>query len=391
MKKKLSVLILISHYYPGFKYGGPIKTIFNLVKFLGNDFEFKIICSDRDFADTKPYPNIKKNAWHRVGNADVFYVSKLNLNLKFLCKLINETKHDVLHLNGLFDFNFTIKPIILKRLGLINCKFCIIAPRGQLALTALKIKKIKKYFFLFLAKVFKLYDNLYWHASSAHESKDISREFHNLSGKIKTVPDLIDFNFYGNQRRLIKKNNLNEFKLIFLSRITPIKNLDFLLKVLIKVKSKVSLDIYGPQESNQFFKTCVNLIKMAPPNIKIKYKKELKPNKVLKIFSNYDLFVFPTKGESFGYVILEALIAGTPVLLSNKTSWKEDPLGGLKIIKLNLNYWIKEIEYRSQLDRDKLLIYRLAALQYLKKLKKLNLKSLRQNKDFYLKFSKKIN
>src|SRR5690606_22656373 len=34
------------------------------------------------------------------------------------------------------------------------------------------------------------------------------------------------------------------------------------------------------------------------------------------------LFLFPTLGENFGHVILEALTAGCPVLISDRTPWR---------------------------------------------------------------------
>ena len=36
----------------------------------------------------------------------------------------------------------------------------------------------------------------------------------------------------------------------------------------------------------------------------------------------YHLFLLPTRGENFGHVILEALSAGCPVLISDQTPWR---------------------------------------------------------------------
>ncbi len=36
----------------------------------------------------------------------------------------------------------------------------------------------------------------------------------------------------------------------------------------------------------------------------------------------HDLFFLPTLGENFGHVILEALCAGCPVLISDQTPWR---------------------------------------------------------------------
>src|SRR5690606_20694183 len=51
---------------------------------------------------------------------------------------------------------------------------------------------------------------------------------------------------------------------------------------------------------------------------------------VAALFSKYDLFFLPTRGENYGHVIAEALSMGTPVLISDQTPWRElqaDDLG----------------------------------------------------------------
>jgi glycosyltransferase involved in cell wall biosynthesis len=42
----------------------------------------------------------------------------------------------------------------------------------------------------------------------------------------------------------------------------------------------------------------------------------------MRVFREHDLFLFPTRGENFGHVIIESLSAGTPVLLANTTPWQ---------------------------------------------------------------------
>ena len=42
-----------------------------------------------------------------------------------------------------------------------------------------------------------------------------------------------------------------------------------------------------------------------------------------KVFSSYDVFLFPTFGENYGHVIAEALMAGCVVITSDQTPWGE--------------------------------------------------------------------
>ena len=41
-----------------------------------------------------------------------------------------------------------------------------------------------------------------------------------------------------------------------------------------------------------------------------------------RVMAGYDLMFMPTLGENFGHAIFEALGAGTPVLISDRTPWR---------------------------------------------------------------------
>jgi len=72
MFTKTTILTSVGFYLPGYKAGGPIRTLANMVDKLGDEFEFKIVTADRDFDDTKAYPGIKVDDLNKVGKADVF-------------------------------------------------------------------------------------------------------------------------------------------------------------------------------------------------------------------------------------------------------------------------------------------------------------------------------
>ncbi|MCX6327798.1 MAG: glycosyltransferase, partial [Bacteroidia bacterium] len=107
-----------------------------------------------------------------------------------------------------------------------------------------------------------------------------------------------------------------------LSRIARVKNLDYALRILSNVKAKVIFDIYGPKEDLKYWKECQKLINNLPLNITVKYSGIVNPDQVMQIFSRYDLFLFPSGGENYGHVIVESLTSGTPVLISDKTPWR---------------------------------------------------------------------
>ena|ERR1039458_4437225 len=68
------VLVLVGTYLPGYKTGGPIRSIANLVAALGEEFPFRIVTLDRDLGDKAPFPGVVVNQWIQIGQADVLYL-----------------------------------------------------------------------------------------------------------------------------------------------------------------------------------------------------------------------------------------------------------------------------------------------------------------------------
>jgi glycosyltransferase involved in cell wall biosynthesis len=116
-------------------------------------------------------------------------------------------------------------------------------------------------------------------------------------------------------------------KLIYLSRVSPVKNLDFAIQTLSKVDSSknflIEYDIYGNNEDKEYFKYCKELMKQLPSNIKVTYKGTLSFDEIPKVISLYHFLFLPTKNENFGHAIVETLSCGRPVLISNCTPWNE--------------------------------------------------------------------
>ncbi len=331
MKKE--VFILLGHYLPGFKVGGPIRSISNLVSALGNEFDFKVITMDRDLGDELPYPGISANRWIRVGNADVMYLAPGWLGILKLIALLRSVDHSaVLYLNGIFSRRFSMLAIFLRRLGLIHPGSLVIAPRGEFSPGALQLKMGRKMWYLRLSRWLGLYRGVIWHESSELEAANTLSWFGGV-GTINIAPVISqDSNSQtlqslkqqsqtdGNTRALKAVGHL---RVVFISRISPKKNVLCALRMLQGVSGDVAFDIYGPIEDSEYWSECKKEISSLPHNIHVKYCGEVAHDRVFGVFTSYDLFLFPTLGENYGHVICEALGAGCPVLISDQTPWRE--------------------------------------------------------------------
>jgi glycosyltransferase involved in cell wall biosynthesis len=318
------ILCFVSHYLPGFRSGGPVRTITNFVEQLGDEFDIRIVTRDRDALDSSPYANVVVDGWNTVGNAQVFYASSQTLTLRGVARLLNDTSHDILYLNSFFDRAFTGLPLLARRLGLASKIPCVIAPRGEFSQGAIALKAWKKRPYLWAAKLLGLYDRLTWQASSEIEAKDIHREFDLAKASVVVAPDLSPKQSAGlrEQAASTAGSRNGQLRVVFLSRISPKKNLNFALQALALVRYQVLFTIYGPIEDPNYWQICQDLIKELPGNISVSYEGELHPDEVIFRLEENDLFFLPTRGENYGHVIYEALAAGLPVLISDQTPWK---------------------------------------------------------------------
>jgi len=317
------VLAFINNYLPGYKAGGIPRSMINTVENLSKYISFWIVTRDRDLGDTKPYSSIRKDQWQTVGSAKVYYLSPQTSSFRNLKNLILTTKHDILYLNSFFD-TFTIKMLLIRKLGAITFTPVIIAPRGEFASAALKIKYLKKLVFIQFVRFMGLYKDITWHASSKFEEKDITDRMKINKNLIHNALDLPTKFLADDSISSLPDpaTNYDGLKVVFLSRISRVKNLEYALQILSKVRARVFFDIYGTLEDLKYWNECQELIKKLPDNIKVKYMGIVKPDMVVPVFSFYDLFLFPSGGENYGHVIAESLTAGTPVLISDKTPWK---------------------------------------------------------------------
>lgn len=354
---KFNILVLQGFYIPSFKAGGPVKTIKNMVDLL-IDFQFSIITRDRDLDDLNPFCDIKTNNWQTVGNANVLYLSPRQLSYINLKRLIIKSDCDVIYLNSFFDYNFSIKPLLLLKYT--KTKRCpiVLAPRGEFSKGALSLKSFKKILFIKVASLLGLHNQIIWQASSEFERQDIIEALSVSSCDIIVAKNLPrKFSFSDGTTDLIPSN---ELRIVFLSRIAPKKNLSFAIEVLKSVKGEVLFDIYGPIEDKEYWNLCLDLIKTLPVNIKANYCGFVKPEVVALTFSKYDLFFFPTLGENYGHVIAEAISVGTSVLISDQSPWRNlcDKKVGWDLSLTDFSKYIEVINFMQRMDLSEKLTFR---------------------------------
>jgi glycosyltransferase involved in cell wall biosynthesis len=316
------ILTFLRHYLPGFRAGGPIRSIANLVEAIGEEFEFRIVTLDRDLGDSDPYSHVAPDRWTAVGKAWVMYVQPPGFGLRKLAMVARATPHDLVYLNSFFDPRFTQQVLLARRLGLLPMRPLLIAPRGELSAGALQIKRLRKSAFIAAGRLLRLHEGATWQATSHDEAGDIRRRVR-ADGRVFVVPNLPSSGIEGLKEHSIARTPGEPLRVCFLSRISRKKNLDYALGVLARVSVPLNFTIYGPIEDAQYWSECTLLMTKLPSHVNAVYAGELPHSEVQAALQRHDVFFLPTRNENFGHVIQEALSAGLVVLISDQTPWRD--------------------------------------------------------------------
>jgi len=315
MKKK--ILLFIDWFDPAFKAGGPIRSCVNFAMNEGDTYDIFIFTSDRDLGDDKPFKGIQSDQWlNYKKEIKVYYASAGSLKLKFIRSVIESIQPDFIYLNSVFSRAFTIYPLLLKRFYGVNGTV-VLSPRGMLKPSALNFKPVRKKLFLWLIKKFGVTRSVRFHATDGTEVFDVKKIFAD-----NEVYQASNFSSDVQPQQEITNKQKGEIAILFLGRIHPIKNLDYLLNALMPLQGAVTLSIVGVLEQKEYWNYCTEIIKRLPPSCKVEYLGEIPHHLLAGVLAKHHIFALPTKGENFGHAIFDALIAGKPVLISDQTPWR---------------------------------------------------------------------
>jgi glycosyltransferase involved in cell wall biosynthesis len=335
---------------------------------LPSELRVLLVTRDRDLGAREPYPGLS-GAWvPRGAGATVHYLDTGSPRGWWrLLRVLRAEPIDLLYLNSLFSLA-ALLPTLAVALRLVPVRQVLLAPRGELSPGALALKGRKKRIFLRLWLPLLRRLGVRWQACSEPEAEHIraaagwAQILVNANeppppaapvpapwaGPVpppRTEPGSGSSLPAGSGAGVVGPGGPGEFgsgpqppartgsgaagpggpalggplRLVFVSRISPKKNLALALAALRRVTHPVELDVYGPLEDPGYWRRCRDLIAELPGHVRVRYRGELTPEQVGPTFGRYDGFLFPTLGENFGHVIVESLAASCPVLCSAET------------------------------------------------------------------------
>jgi len=363
MLTKKKILLFTDWYEPGFKAGGPIRSCRNFVAAMEDEYDIYIVTSDRDLGDPGPYPGIRVDTWTtKEQHTRVWYTAVKNLGPALVRRLADEVKPDYVYLNSMYSFPFTLIPLWLKFRGRLPAA-TVLAPRGMLQAGALQFKTAKKKLLIKLLNMAGMPGKLIFHATDEQEKEDIRLHFPKAQ-KIAVLPNFPKMDPV-EWKPLAKRSG--ELRCVFLSRLAPKKNLLFLLNVLkeFPAGNLLHLTLRGDIEEVSYWEKCLSAIGELPSHISVSYEGPVPNEEVIGVLQQQHLFVLPTLGENFGHAIFEAFLAGLPVLISDKTPWRQ--LEGKKLghdLPLDPSAFGRSLLFFAAMDQESYKEWSGAALAY---------------------------
>ena len=107
--------------------------------------------------------------------------------------------------------------------------------------------------------------------------------------------------------------------LLYLGRLSPIKSIDLLIQTFASLPcSKAHLAIVGPDEGDGYRRYLEELADQLKIRDRVLFTGPLYGADKVAALRDADLFVLPSQYESWGNIVVEAIAAGTPVVITDR-------------------------------------------------------------------------
>jgi glycosyltransferase involved in cell wall biosynthesis len=300
-------------YKPAFVYGGTIASVSKLCEGLSKQgHDIQVLSTTANGSGELDVPT---NTRMLVDGVQVLYCSRLSkdpmhFSIALLWQLYRIAKNEsslVVHIHSWWNFTAVLSLLMVKLLKVPT----VLSPRGMLTCYTLDNGKtlLKKSFHRLMGKWLLQYPLL--HATSLKEQRDIL--LLTRQKNIIVIPNLVHFPGTIQTSRTVSSSNC--FELLFLSRIQEKKGLELLFQAVVELSFPWRLTV-GGTGSPAYITALRQLAEKLNINESISWIGHVSNEDKYKCLANHDLLILPSHNENFGNVVLEALLSGTPVLIT---------------------------------------------------------------------------
>lgn len=315
---KQIILIIAYGFFPAKQYGGPPVSVRGFSEQLSDEYDIRIVTRNHDLRNSSRLDGIAEG-WNRFKEGyQVLYLSDRDFSLAKCMTIVDEVKPSLIYFQSFFAAQVVI-PFLFS--GIRRGIPILIASRGEFLEAAIRQKKYKKIPYLWALGILGIKKRCYFQATSMIEADAIKQTFSVDSSRILLLNNFPFIPSVISEKKEMSK--AGELRLVFISRIVPHKNLDLALRALEKVKSNVTLYIYGIEENHAYWVGCKKIIARLPQNISVFYMGYKTYDQLAKVMKEYDALILPSKSENYGHTIVEAMHLGVVPIISNRTPWQD--------------------------------------------------------------------
>ncbi|MEP7324065.1 MAG: glycosyltransferase [Saprospiraceae bacterium] len=312
--KRLKILFIVPSYKPAYIYGGPIRSVAALCEALiiaGH--EVSVFTTT---ANGKVELEVIPGKEYNVEGVKVIYFKRqttdhTNVSVGLLRKVWSQCKEfDIIHIQSWWNFATIFSAIVCRIKSLIP----IISPRGSLIPYTFGYRHVRSKKWLHGIVGRHLLEYSIMHFTSIQEKEDAGKFMNTRNSfvisNILSLPD-----------KILGQKKQKGLKLVFIGRIDPKKNLEFILQSLQSMgnSDQISLDIVGAGEENYIAK----LKQMSRTLVNVTWRGEIDGELKYRLLAESDLLVLLSHNENYGNVVFEALCQGTPVIISKYVGAKD--------------------------------------------------------------------
>lgn len=141
---------------------------------------------------------------------------------------------------------------------------------------------------------------------SKHMKTAMSKKF----SRLEIIPSFITRSYYNNGHK-------NSYSILYVGRLDKFKGVDTLIKSIPYVKNEIpyiKLYIVG---NGECFNNLNNLTHLSNLEENVIFKGHLNDSELIDIYSQSDIFVFPSFKEGLPMALIEAMSAGLPIIASD--------------------------------------------------------------------------
>lgn len=228
-------------------------------------------------------------------------------------------KPDVLHIHGVW----MPENLWVSKYGKTHNIPYVINPRGDTEIARInydKIKKIKKQIAWRLYGK-KIVDNAACIIATSEQERDSIRT---LGSKVPVaiIPNGIELDAFPKE---VVHNHGEKKVLLFLSRINPIKGIEYLIdawkQLDTSLTSQWELHIAGNSDPKDYIYTLNTKVDRLGLSGSIKFIGPVTGEAKMRKYQDSNLFILPTLNENFGNVVAEAMMCECPVITTKNAPW----------------------------------------------------------------------